>query len=169
MGRYQSLGEIDKAKELEEHVQKLASKTNKSLVDVSLKEVKLILQEPFVSHGTPFFNGFVSMGLIFDSKEPPFLTTYDQACFYNRIREIKKEKFGSYGSGVDWLTIDFSEPTEEELYVLTQRKKEILEGGFGKAKNYAEIFCLARESYKNLVKNQADERTKAIRRFGMSP
>lgn len=152
MGRY-IYQQTDKAEKLEEYVKNIAKETNKSLRGAKLSDVHLIIREPFNISGKDFFNGFVSMHIKFAFEKPPFLTESDKALFYLKIRELKIKRFGfdALFGGLEFLSIDFEEPTEEELYILTPRKEATLKDGFDRVKKYAEMFCSAVENYPKVI------------------
>ncbi|MBM3228695.1 hypothetical protein FJZ20_02335 [Candidatus Pacearchaeota archaeon] len=163
--------EIDKAEVLEKYVKTLAEKTNKSLRGAEFFSVNLIIRPPFEIQGKNFFNGFVGMNVRFACGKPLFLNKGDENIFYLKLEE-KKRRFGftdrfeftdklSMG-GLEYLSIDFEEPTEEDLYALTSRKKDILEDGFDRVKKYAESVCSAVEDYSKVIQTHLEEITRYL-------
>ncbi len=163
MGRY-IYQTTDKAEKLEEYVKNIAEETNKFLKGAELREVTLSIRNPFHLKGKDFFNGFVSMHIKFSFEEPSFLTESDEGLFYSKIRELKRERFGfdAPAGGLEFLSINFEEPTEEELYILTPRKEATLKDGFDRVKKYAEMFCSAVESYPKVIKTHSKEMGKYL-------
>lgn len=168
MGRYIHQ-EIDKAEVLEKYIKTLAEKTNKSLKGAELSNVDLIIQTPFKIDGKNFFNGFVSMNVRFACGKPLFLNKCDENIFYSKLKELKEKKFGftTIGSelamgGLEYLSISFEEPTEEDLYALTSRKKDILKDGFDRTKKYVELVRSAVEGYSKVIRAHSEEITKYL-------
>ncbi len=159
MGRY-STQTTDKAEQLEEWIQKLTEETNRNLDGSELYGVSLHLREPFEINGQKYNNGFVSMNIRFTSKEPSFLTERDRESWYSRMKELAEGRFGidtTIARALDYASIPFKEPSEEELYLLTPNKESTVRAGFDRIKEYVEWYCSAVKDYSQVVQAH-DER-----------
>ena len=163
MGRH-TFQMIDRAEQLDELVHKLADETNQRLRDSQLYDVTLAIREPFEVHGKKYFNGFVGMHIRFDQKEPQFLTEDDKQQWYSRMREVAERRFGidTTARNLDWITIGFEEPSEEELYVLTPNKEVIFRGGFERAIRYIGWYQSAVESYQKVIQSHSQDMKKCL-------
>ncbi len=137
----------------------LAQETNRNLDGSELYEISLCLREPFEVGGKKYNNGFVGMRIRFACKEPDFLTEDDRKSWYSRMKEIAKNKFeiDTRIGGLEYASISFEEPTEEELYVLTPNKESTIRAGFDRIKRFAEWYCSAVKDYECVAQDH-DER-----------
>jgi len=158
MGRY-IIHTIDKAEKLNEWTLEQARKTNQNLDSSELYDVSLILREPFQVGGKKYNNGFVGMRIRFASKEPDFLTEDDRKAWYSRMEDIAKGKFkiDAKMGGLEYASISFEEPTEEELYAITPNKELTIRAGFDRIRRFAEWYCSAVKDYER-VSQAHDER-----------
>ena len=132
MGRYHNqIITTDKAEKLEEWVQTLAKETNRRLNSSELYAVSLNFREPFELSGKKHNNGFVSMHIEFACEAPNFLTSEDKNSWYSRIIELAGKRFllNTALGGLTYANIDFEEPSEEELYILTPKKETTIREG----------------------------------------
>ncbi len=153
MGRY-STQTTDKAKQLEEWVQKLAEETNRNLDGSELYDVSLCIQDPFEVSGQKYNNGFVGMNIRFASNEPNFLTKDDRESWYFQMRAVAENRFDidtTLARNLDYTSINFEEPSEEELYQLTPNKEITIKVGFNRVKRYVEWYASAVKDYANVV------------------
>jgi len=149
MGRYLT-STIDKAEQLEKWVQELAEETNRNLNGSELYDINLIITDPFELDGQKYNQGFVGMYIRFASKEPNFLTEKDREYWYLRVRELAEKKFGIktiLERELEYASIHFKEPSEEELYILTPNKETTIRSGFDRIKRYVEWYCSAVNDY----------------------
>ncbi len=158
MGRYLTQTQTtDKAEQLEEWVIDLADETNRGLAGAELYDINLSIRDSFEIGGQKYNNGFVGVRIRFNSREPVFLTECDREAWYSRMKDIGVKRWGISTIGTilsqdyDWTSIDFEEPSEEELYQLTPNKEVTIRAGFERVKKYAEWFCSAVEDYGNIV------------------
>jgi len=149
MGRYLTQT-TDKAEQLEEWVRRLAEETNRSLDCSELYGVCLDIRDPFEVGGQKYNNGFVGMYIKFTSKEPNFLTENDREPWYSGMRDVAKRRFG-IDRDLDYSSINFEEPSDEELYQLTPEKEATIRAGFDRVRKYVEWYCSAVKDYVNVV------------------
>jgi hypothetical protein len=167
MGRYLTQT-TDRAEQLEEWVQKVAEATNRNLhgSGSELYDVELDIREPSKVSGKEYFNGFVGMRIRFIPKpEPEFLTDKDRNLWYPRIRELATSRFGidsTIARNLDYANIEFKEPSEEELYVLTPNKKSAIEAGFERIRRFAEWYSFAVKAYGHVVHAHNDRMQKHL-------
>ena len=149
----------DKAKQLEEWIKELARETNIELKNSELHNINLNIRDPFEYRGEKHNNGFVGMNIKFDSKEPNFLNEGDRDSWQERMRELRGERFGLEAINFERLsyaTIDFKEPTEEELYILTPKKELTIRDGFDRVKGFAKWYCSAVSNYGNVIQSHEE-------------
>ncbi len=158
MGRYLTYT-IDKAKKLEEWTLELAQETNRNLDGSELYDVSLCLREPFQVGGKKYNSGFVGMRIRFTPKEPDFLTEDDRKSWYSSMREIAKKRFkiDAKIGGLEYASISFEEPTEEELYAITPNKVSTIRAGFDRVRRFVEWYCSAVKDYERVTQAH-DER-----------
>lgn len=152
MGRY-STQTTDKAEQLEKWVQKLAEEANRNLDGSELYDVSLSIREPFEVNGQKYNNGFVGMHIRFASKEPNFLTEKDKESWYLRMKELAEKRFklDTTIGGLEYASISFEEPLEEELYILTPNKESTIRDGFDRIRRYVEWYRSAVNDYTGVV------------------
>lgn len=149
MGRYLTQT-ADKAEQLEKWVQKLAEEINRNLYGSELYDVRLCIREPFKVDKQEYNNGFVGMHIKFASKEPNFLTEKDRESWYSQMGDVAKSRFGIdpiIATNLDYASISFEEPSEEELYLLTPNKESTIRDGFDKIRRYVEWYRSAVNDY----------------------
>jgi hypothetical protein len=152
MGRY-STKTTDKAEQLEKWVQKLAEEANKNLDGSELYDISLNLRDPFEVSGQKYNNGFVGVHIRFASKEPDFLTENDKEFWYLKMKELAEKRFKldlAIG-GLEYASISFEEPSEEELYLLTSNKESTIRDGFDRIRRYVEWYRSAVNDYAGVV------------------
>ncbi len=153
MGRYLTQT-ADKAEQLEEWIHRLAEETNRNLDGSELYDVSLCIRDPFEVGGQRYNNGFVGMHIRFTSKEPNFLTENDRESWYLRMRELAERRFGidtTIARELDYASIPFEEPSEEELHILTRNKEATIRNGFNRIRKYVEWYCSAVKDYTDVV------------------
>ena len=163
------------AKSAEKYVYKLAEKVNRDLEGAELCQLKdhggkravFIIRDPFCVDRKDYFNGFVSVYINFDKKKPEFLNNEDYNPWYKKIKEIAEKRFGIYQKfnfkgDPDYAPIDFEEPSEKELYALTENKKETFQKGFDRIKKYIKWYCSAVKNYDEVVKSHSKKMNKYL-------
>jgi hypothetical protein len=162
-GRYKTYEyQIDKAAKLEQFVQELTNETNNLLEKASIKEVSLNFRDFSIS-GKNYFNGYVGMYIGFSVKEPTFLTSDECSEFWLRLKELAKRKFEANEFRLDYYSINFEEDSEEELYLLTAKKEQVLKEGFENLENYMNWYVNSIESYKEVLDSHNKEFNKFIK------
>ena len=150
MGYILVVRENSEEEKIREFAKNLVEETNKKLTGPELCDMCLCIREPFAVNGKAYNNGFVGMHIKFPSKEPQSLSEKDREAWYSRMAEIAENNFGidvTIARDLDWATIEFEEPTKEELYLLTPKKKSTITAGFDRIKSYAEWFSSAVKKY----------------------
>lgn len=165
------------AKDAEEYIHKLAEEVNSSLNGAELCQLKyfgrkraiLVINEPFHDKRN-YFNGFIIVQIKFNQEEPKFLNHEDHNLWHPKINKIAKDKFDidrkfMFKNESDYVSINFKEPSEKELYALTQNKKDTFQKGFDKIKKYIEWHCSAVKDYNNVIKSHSEIRNKYLTRL----
>lgn len=157
----------DKAEQLKKWVYSLAEETNRALNGSELYEVSLSIRNPFEVNGQRYNNGFVGMHIRFASKEPEFLTENDKEPWYSRMREVAESRFGierTFARNLDFVSVDFEESSEEELYQLTENKEATIRAGFDRVKKFVEWYCSAVNDYtKNIIQAHNERMQKHLK------
>ena len=159
MGRYLTQT-TDKAEQLEEWVQRLVNETNRKLDGSELYGASLWIPETVEVSGQEYNHGSVNIHIRYASKEPSFLTEGDKKSWYSRMKELAKKRFSidaTIASELDYASIPFEEPSEEELYFLTPNKESTLRAGFDRVRRFVEWYCSAVREYSGVVQAH-DER-----------
>lgn len=163
IGRYKTYEyQIDKAARLEQLIQELTDKTNNQLKKSLIKEVGLNFRNFSIS-GKNYFNGYVGMYIEFSVKKPAFLTSKEGSEFWSRLKELSKSKFKANEFSFDYFSINFEEDSENELYLLTEKKEQTLKTGFDNLENYANWYVNSIESYNNVIDSHNKEFNKFLK------
>ena len=152
MGRF-LVEKTDRAEKLEDWVRNFGADINKELSGAELYDISLSTRD-FSVRSKYYFNGFVSISIKFNAREPQFLTEKDRELWYSRVSETARKKFAiscDPREDYDWVSISFEEPSEDKLYILTPNKELLIKKGFNRIKNFVNWYCSAVKTYEDVV------------------
>ena len=163
MGRF-LVEKTDRAEKLEDWVRNFGADINKELSGAELYDISLFTQD-FSVRSKYYFNGFVSIYIKFNAREPQFLTEKDRELWYSRVSETAWKKFAmpcNPSEDHDWVSIHFEEPSEDELYILTPNKELLIKEGFNRIKDFVKWYCSAVKTYEDVVTSHANDLEKYL-------
>lgn len=139
----------EKTELMEKYAQDLANKVNAEMEGAVIYDIKLTTRPPYNHDGKVYFTGFISAYIKFDRIEPVFLTQEDKELWQSKIKNVLADVCEC--EYIDYMSIDFSEDTCENLYELTEKKKNQLEAGFEKIKRFIKWYCSSVKLYDSIV------------------
>lgn len=164
MGRY-IIEEKDKAAELEAWFAGQVEALKKELQGAEISEADLLFRDPFTVSGETYNNGFASLYVKVADRTPEFLNETDGKIYWGNLEQYSKKEFGVQidpGKELSYAAINFDESTEEELYMLTERKKALFAAGFQRIKNYVSWHRACAKRYRELV---VEEHQRALKSY----
>lgn len=164
MGQYECT-RTNKAAELEKWLEAQVEALKRELTGATIEKSSIIFQGPFEVGGQKYNNGFFSLYVLVEDRAPQFLNETDEKAYWGRVKQSAEERFGVQVDPFKracYASYNFSEPSEDELYVLTENKKTVIESGLRKIKDFVSWIRSCSHRYKELV---ADEHQNALLRF----
>ena len=157
--------QINKAKAVETWLKSRTAAAQKELKCAHLENPSIIFREPFRSGEDMICNGFVSFTVRVVDRAPEFLTDKDKSAYWGLLKNVAKERFGIQvdpSKETCYASYNFDEPSEAELYALTENKKAIIENGLRKIHDFVSWVRSCPRRYNRLV---VEEHQNALHTF----